>query len=54
MPEAPRVCPIWDLNEAITVCLEELKEGLQGADLLYVPLLVLVAWHSTRSTASGP
>ena len=23
MPEAPRVCPIWDLKEVITVRLED-------------------------------
>jgi len=54
MPEAPSVCPIWDLNEVITVRLEELKNAFRARTLLHVPLPVLVAWHSTRSTASGP
>jgi len=53
MPEAPRVCPIWDLKEVRTVRLEELKKDFQGTDLLHVALRVLVAWHSTRSTASA-
>jgi len=53
MPEAPSVCPICDLKEVITVRLED-ERTLQGTDLLHVPLPVLVAWHSTRSTASGP
>ena len=38
MPEAPSVCPIWDLNEVITVRLEELKTAFQAQDLLHVSL----------------
>ena len=54
MPEAPSVCPIWDLNEVITVRLAELKNAFRARTSSASPCRVLVAWHSTRSTASGP